>query len=224
MNDYYVNQLAKINKERYIDTSVVMRPTRLVKFINKAKDTLLENNIRIIVTKPVIEELTKHSLSNDKDKKGLAINGLKILNDNKDLFLLEEGADEDFNKAFADKGLLARLMNNRSNKSQMLITNDRNLAIDANKINGMKSINGGFVYVCYLDKDGELQKSDCVLTEELEEDSEEIYDAKSFEVPDALKIAVPMTLASCISYYFGRNHIQIFKFIKSFNRRVFIRQ
>lgn len=225
MNDYYVNELGKVNKERYIDTSVVMKPRRLNKFIVKAKEELIKNNIKIIVSKPVVCELIKHTLGDDKDKKELAAEGLDILNNNKDIFIFEDEIDGDFKKTFADKELLATLMNNRSSKSQMLITNDRELANDANKINDMKSVSGGYVYVCYLDQDGELQKSD---TEEVEQIVEEtpsvVAEPSTIEYSNASKTFKKIgyyTLFGTICFCLGRNSDQIVSYLNNLNKKVF---
>lgn len=86
MNDYYIGELGRVNKERYIDTSTIMNTNRLAKFIEKAKESLVANNIKIKVSKPVIEELTKHSLRNDEIRKCLAIRGLKLISENKEIF------------------------------------------------------------------------------------------------------------------------------------------
>lgn len=217
MNDYYVGELGKINKERYIDTSVVMKPNRLKKFILKAKETLLSNNIKIIVTNSVMNELNKHIKFNDKDKKELAKEGLDILNNNRDIFVFEDELNGDYSKAFADKELLATIMNNRSSKSQMLITNDRNLAQDATKINDMKSVNGGYIYVCYLDRDGELQKSENETTN-INISSDNVDGSIYLGDYNTTSRIITHVVVGLLSYIIGRNHKQIKDFIINLNR------
>lgn len=208
MNDYYIGELGKVNKERYIDTSTIMNTKRLAKFIEKAKESLIANNIKIKVSKPVIEELTKHSLRNDETRKRLAIRGLQLISENKEIFEIE-GLDEEMDKkVFADKELLATIMNNRSSRSQMLITNDKNLAIDAYKINNLKSVNGGVVYVCYIDEEGELQKSPY--------ESDEIKEAEIAKTADSpnnnLKTFGLCSLIGSLSYVAGKHGDQILDF------------
>lgn len=112
------------------------------------------------------------------------------------------------NKVFADKELLATIMNNRSSRSQMLITNDKNLAIDAYKINNLKSVNGGVVYVCYIDEEGELQKSPY----EFDEVKEVEISKPVNNSTNNLKTFGLLSLVSYLSYIAGKYGDQIVDF------------
>ena len=158
MNDCYEKDLEIINKERYIDTSSIMNYVSFQKYIDKNKPKLISNKIKIIVCKEVYDELHKHIKQGDRKKRKSALKGLEIINQNIEIFELR-GCCENKNvkNSFADKSLLALMLDNRTNKSQMLITNDCDLAFDAYGLKNLKSVYGGAIFVKYIDKNGELK-------------------------------------------------------------------
>lgn len=170
MNDCYEKDLEIINKERYIDTSSIMNYVSLQKYIDKNKSKLISNKIKIIVCKEVYDELHKHIRQGDRKKHKLASKGLEIINNNIEIFELRSCCEnKNVKNSFADKSSLALMLDNRTNKSQMLITNDADLALDAYGLKKLKSVYGGAIFVKYIDKNGEL-KDHLVI-----EDSKDIY-------------------------------------------------
>lgn len=158
MNACYTKDFEVINKERYIDTSSIMDHVRLQKYISKNKSQLISNNIKIVVCKEVHAELCKHIKSRSRQKQKQASKGLDIIKNNLEIFDLEDCCEnKNIKDIFADKALLALMLSNRTNRSQMLITNDRNLAYDARNLKYLESVSGGAIYTKYIDKEGELK-------------------------------------------------------------------
>lgn len=60
--------------------------------------------------------------------------------------------------AFADSELLSRITKDKSKHSQLLITNDKNLSVDAYKLNKLYSCKGKKIMVCFIDNLGQLNK------------------------------------------------------------------
>ena len=66
----------------------------------------------------------------------------------------------DAEKAFADSELLSRLTKEKTEFSQLLITNDKKLSVDAYSLNNLNSCLGKKISVCYISKNGLLQKGE----------------------------------------------------------------
>ena len=66
----------------------------------------------------------------------------------------------DAEKAFADSELLSRLTKGKIEFSQLLITNDKKLSVDAYSLNNLNSCFGEKISVCYISKNGLLHKGE----------------------------------------------------------------
>lgn len=202
MNKYFVDYLAKYNKERYIDTSTLMNVDSLNLYISKVKDQLVKNNIKLIVCAPVMEELIKHTKLSNRIKRVLAKEAIDIIESNKDIFVVEDAnSDNSSLTTFADKSLLSIIISRRCSRSVMLITNDKNLAMDALDMKNLKSVNGGAVYVTYIDCNGEQQdwNADSVedVVEEIKNNEESINNSKSPLLKELFnKSMIPLALGT----------------------------
>ena len=145
----------------YIDTSVLMNPLHLYRFINRYKDMFTDCGKKIIVSNTVYQELLRLANSNNEEKANKARTGLRLIYGYSDLFSLERsaGEPEDLDHAFADPELLTRLTQERRFKRQLLITNDRDLSQDAYDLNTTHSFRGKEIYVYYVNYGGYLTPS-----------------------------------------------------------------
>ena len=157
--NYYLGALDGTMNKWYIDTSSIMKYWRLAKFIEK-KQMLLDSGIRIIVLKPVYEELLRNQDSKNECKAEGAIEGFKLIEKNQDLFEIQGYNQETrCDEAFADKDILRQLAIFQNDYVQVLITDDTGLAHDAYTFNNRKSFHANKVFVCWIDQNGELQRS-----------------------------------------------------------------
>ena len=157
--NYYLDALDGTMNKWYIDTSSIMKYWRLAKFIEK-KQMLLDSRIRIIVLKPVYEELLRNQDSKDEYKADSATEGFKLIEKNQDLFEIQGYNQETrCDEAFADKDILKQLAICQNDYTQVLITDDTGLAHDAYTFNNRKSYHANKVFVCWIDQNGELQRS-----------------------------------------------------------------
>lgn len=76
------------------------------------------------------------------------------------LFIFEDKdlKQSEVSSAFADSELLSRITKDKSKHSQLLITNDKNLSVDAYKLNKLYSCKGKKIMVCFIDNLGQLNK------------------------------------------------------------------
>ena len=156
---YYLEALDETPNKWYIDTSSVMKYWRLARFIEK-KQTLLDSGIKIIVLKPVYEELLRNQDSKNECKAERAIEGYKLIEMNQDLFEIQGYNQETrCDEAFADKDILRQIAICQNNYAQVLITDDTGLAHDAYTFNNRRSFQANKVFVCWIDQNGELQRS-----------------------------------------------------------------
>ena len=104
-------------------------------------------------------------------KASLALHASNVIAEYKDIFIIEPGhvSDEEAFKAFADRAILSRLTSNSGDTSQLLITNDKNLARDAFNINNLGSCRSHRIKVCYLNNDGNLCRCECTIPPSTEE-------------------------------------------------------
>lgn len=157
--NYYLETLCGTPNKWYIDTSSVMKYWRLEKFIER-KRVLLNSGIKIIVLKPVYEELLRNQDSKDKYKADGAIEGFKLIEKNQDLFEIQGYNQETrCDEAFADKDILKQIAICQNDYVQVLITDDTGLAHDAYTFNNRRSFHANKVFVCWVDQNGELQRS-----------------------------------------------------------------
>ena len=163
-NTIYVEMLIDSTDKIYMDTSSLMNVPELKILINSISCKLKEAQKTITIPQAVFMELACHSVSDDKRKRDLAIAVIEILSEHKDIFSLESEkiSPDCLIKNFADAKLLAELTENKSAYRQLLITNDRNLSLDAFELNNLESCKGHKIKVCYLNKYGELHRCSCV--------------------------------------------------------------
>ena len=148
-NTEYVNTLLQFNDIIYIDTSSLMNVQDLRMFLDNYQQYFIKYNKKIIVTREVCLEIVKHLSSKieSKEFKAKAVIDLFIFED-------ENLNNLDAEKAFADSELLSRLTMGKTEFSQLLITNDKKLSVDAYNLNNLNSCFGKkFPYVIFLKMD-----------------------------------------------------------------------
>jgi rRNA-processing protein FCF1 len=163
----------------YIDTCSLMQNANTEAVIEAIRPYLLAANKKILITAPVSHELTKHKIRKKEQTVHLAEKAYEIIEKYDDVFTLEEcgTTKKEIFAAFADKTLLAHLLLNKDNCSQLLITNDKKLSADALNINDLKSCRGEKVTVYYVSENGEL----------------EVFVPTKAEEPQTERVAVPET-------------------------------
>lgn len=175
-NMEYVEGLVEKNELIIIDTSSLMEYESFARFITKYESLFAESGRKILVPEAVYLELNKLILVGGREKTGKAYDAKTLLKTYEGLFDIEiaDGFTEKIMGAFADPELLIRLSEGRSKYRQLLITNDRNLASDAFKLNDLASSKGHLVSVCYINSAGELHRCECTKQkEELEQETKE---------------------------------------------------
>lgn len=159
-NTEYVNTLLQFNDIIYIDTSSLMNVQDLRMFLDNYQQYFIKYNKKIIVTREVCLEIVKHLSSKIESKEFKAKAVIDLFKRFCDLFIFE---DENLNnldaeKAFADSELLSRLTMGKTEFSQLLITNDKKLSVDAYNLNNLNSCFGEKISVCYISQNGLLHK------------------------------------------------------------------
>ena len=165
MNNYeYLAKMVQVNEVFYIDTSALMDTLWFQSFAAKADPVFRSFGKKITIPPAVRSELFRHYGSQDGEKRQKAQMAVNILSQHKALFLVPGGllGDDEIAGAFADAELLAMLLKNRRMHRQLLITNDRKLSEDAYSLNRQRSCQGSTVYVCFINRFGELCACDCV--------------------------------------------------------------
>lgn len=144
----------------YIDTCSLMQYAVLDKILTEARPILLEKNKKIIVPKSVYLELLKHQICNDANRQQLAEQAWGLVKKYNDVFVLEdtEASKKEIYQAFADADLISKMTVNKTHFSQLLITNDKKLSMDAININTMKSCRGKRVQVYSISESGILEE------------------------------------------------------------------
>ena len=157
--NYYLDILKGKPNAWLIDTCAIVKHWKLSKFIDK-KQMFLDAGIKITVLKTVYEELLRLQDSCDDIEAGDAIAGFKLIEDNQDLFEIRGYNQETrCDEAFADKEIYKKLATDQNDLVQVLITDDLNLAYDAYMLNNRKSFYTNRIYVCWINEEGELQRS-----------------------------------------------------------------
>ena len=128
--------------------------------IEAIRPYLLAVNKKILITAPVSHELMKHKIRKKEQTVHLAEKAYEIIEKYSDVFTLEdcENSKKEIFAAFADPSLIARMTVNKDHHSQLLITNDKKLSVDALNINTMKSCKGKPVTVYSISESGELEE------------------------------------------------------------------
>ena len=172
----YIRTMVNTNDIIYIDTASLMHTTQLSRFISNAEPIFREAERRIIIPKAVCLELARHLGSNNQDKYRKALKALALGNALKDMFDVRNNnlQEDEIDNAFADAALLAELITNKADYSQLLITNDSKLEEDAYNLNRQGSCIGRRIMVCYINWSGELWRVDL----------SEVHDASAEQEPE----------------------------------------
>lgn len=159
-NREYVEDLLALNEKIYIDTSSLMNDTELGRFLVQYQDIFEALNKKIIVTREVCLEIVRHLSSKNIEKQEKAKSVILLFKNYSNLFIFEDKdlKQSEVGSAFADPELLSRITKDKSKHSQLLITNDKNLSVDAYKLNKLYSCKGKKIMVCFIDNLGQLNK------------------------------------------------------------------
>ncbi|MBQ6900772.1 MAG: hypothetical protein IJN72_08025 [Firmicutes bacterium] len=157
----YTNYLLEKNDEIIIDTSSLMEVDFMSIFIDRAEDTLTYLGKKITVPASVQRELENHISGDNEEKKQKAIEVFRLMDNFYYLFNLDPKGIGEPEYIFADTDLLARLLLNKSDRTQLLIVNDRNLGKDAFHLNKQSSNYGKTIMVAFLNYNGYLCRCDC---------------------------------------------------------------
>lgn len=159
-NREYVEDLLALNEKIYIDTSSLMNDTELGRFLVQYQDIFGSLDKKIIVTREVCLEIVRHLSSKNIEKQEKAKSVILLFKNYSNLFIFEDKdlKQTEVSSAFADSELLSRITKDKSKHSQLLITNDKNLSVDAYKLNKLYSCKGKKIMVCFIDNLGQLNK------------------------------------------------------------------
>lgn len=159
-NREYVEDLLALNEKIYIDTSSLMNDTELGRFLVQYQDIFGSLEKKIIVTREVCLEIVRHLSSKNIEKQEKAKSVILLFKNYSNLFIFEDKdlKQSEVSSAFADSELLSRITKDKSKHSQLLITNDKNLSVDAYKLNKLYSCKGKKIMVCFIDNLGQLNK------------------------------------------------------------------
>ena len=166
--NYYLEILKGKPNTWLIDTCTIVKHWKLSKFIDKKK-MLLDAGVKITVLKTVYEELLRLQDSRNEIQARDVIIGFKLVENNQDLFEIQGYNQETrCDEAFADKEIYRKLAADQNDLVQLLITDDLNLAYDAYMLNNRKSFSTNRIFVCWINEEGELQRSKGAHEEKLE--------------------------------------------------------
>ena len=184
---YYIEKIGLYCKKWFIDTSALMETSKIDMFVDK-KDQIMSRGIEIIVLDAVIKELNKHLKSNNILKSRCAGHALDLIYDNPDLFDVWENIDIGcpLNRKHADCIILSYMELLRTESSQLVITEDKELSIDLINLSQSKSSKGFKVYACAISSDGELYMKKSVY-ETLNEGHEPIAEKTESENPQVIE-------------------------------------
>ena len=159
-NREYVEDLLALNEKIYIDTSSLMNDTELGRVLVQYQDIFEALNKKIIVTREVCLEIVRHLSLKNIEKQEKAKSVILLFKNYSNLFIFEDKdlIQSEVSSAFADSELLSRITKDKSKHSQLLITNDKNLSVDAYKLNKLYSCKGKKIMVCFIDNLGQLNK------------------------------------------------------------------
>lgn len=230
----YIQRMINANQLIYIDTSAMMNSVRFEHFILRAKPYLVSYHKKLILADDVWLELKRHLGSVLPEKREKASKAIQLINDNRFLFDFtdKEYSEEDIDRAFADKELLAELTFNKQDFTQLLITNDIHLEDDAYNLNKQASCQGHLVRVCYLNQNGGLQKYDSTTSmksenvEKTESQAESAYPAMQqqeaqVKSKDGWKIFGASMCGGLVGYGAGKYGNTIIKYIEKTITEVF---
>lgn len=153
-----VKPFIKGNVMIFVDTSTLMQPKGIMKLIKDNKCLIYREKFKFVVIKSVWLELTRLFNSADKATSEKAGRAISYISSNRDFFYIEDDieAQKDMDEAFADKDLLARILDEKCKQNVMLLTYDKALARDASYLNSFHSIKGYRVTTYFVANNGML--------------------------------------------------------------------
>lgn len=162
-NTQYTETMIGSAERIYIDTATLMENS-VEQFIMKNADLFLASGKKLIVPKSVCSELARHLGPGNETKSALAMKAVALISQHQKIFEVENTliTEEEIAAAFADAQLLAELTLHKPDCNQLLITNDKRLSRDAYGLNLQQSCKGRRIFVCYVNKSGELNCCECV--------------------------------------------------------------
>lgn len=152
------NTILKLISENQIimlDTSVAM-DGQFKNIVDSIEMPLMEHRRKIIIKKAVWAELLRHLGSTDPIKQRRATTAVEIIAMHQNIFEINDSDldAEKILKSFADAEFLADLMIHKHQYTQALLTNDKKLSRDANKLNVQESCLGKPISVYNLSSSG----------------------------------------------------------------------
>lgn len=138
----------------YCDTCIAMSKG-FESFVNKFGRIFKKHKKKIIIIADVYKELLSKAYIGNDSQKHFAEKAIEIINNNSDIFNVEIDNTTPCS-AFADPKLLARLIENKAHSTQLLITRDNGLSIDAKRFNSLRSVDGKRIKVCYVNGEGDM--------------------------------------------------------------------
>ena len=214
-----LQELSHDHAEILMDTASLMEVERLKYMVENYKPIFLEFRQSIIIPGVVCQELVRHLVSDNLEKRDKANEALTIIRNNGEIFTVESAdfTSEELRKAFADQELLLRLTKVRSIKQQLLITNDRKLSRDAYNLNQIESCRGKQVYVYYLNFNGHLSECEClnldhdapfeketIEKESVKVETEAKYNPNDNEISESVLLAASLFGAGYITGKYGK--------------------
>ena len=152
-----------LNKTRviYIDTSVLMSPLHLYRFINRYEALFTACRKKIIVPNMVYQDLLKHADSHEGKIAHTAKLGIALIKQCPYLFSIEQSEydSKKLDHSSTATELLKRLRKESEFKKQLFITNNHELSQAANKINKAHSAQVKMIYVYHVNSGGYLTDS-----------------------------------------------------------------
>lgn len=169
-NEIYSSNMLLSNDVILIDTSSILDYEKLIQFIDAKKHILLNIGKKITVPKVVWMELMQLRNSDDFDKQSRVNLAVKIIESNSNVFTIdnqdminEDIAPSFIDADFVDAELLSELTKNKSKHVQLLITQNKRLSSDALRLNSQGSCYDGYISVCDITNEGELNKCNIVV-------------------------------------------------------------
>lgn len=142
----------------FVDTSTLMQPKGIMKLVKDNERLIYREKFKFVVIKSVWLELTRLFNSADKSTSEKAGKAISYISSNRDFFYIEDDIEglKDLDDAFADKDLLARILDAKCKQNVMLLTYDKALARDASYLNSLHSIKGFRVTTYFVANNGML--------------------------------------------------------------------
>ena len=150
-------KLIQENQIIMLDTSVAM-DNQFNCFVEAIEIPLMENRRKITVKKAVWAELLRHLGSSEPVKQKRATVAVEIIGMHHNIFEIDDyGMDsEKILRAFADAEFFVDLMIHKNRYTQALLTNDKKLCRDVNKLNEQESCMGKKISVYSLNYSGDI--------------------------------------------------------------------